>query len=129
MSNVIMSNLNSPTSEEIFCPCSENSKPCFSECCCCRGNGQRSSCRAPSPGTGRDCGGQPEPFLVNHTPQQLHNQSLKAHLLFEFLWGSTEDEIWFSINRSLVPLMFPLGSEERSDDGAGILLFPLRNST
>lgn len=70
-----------------------------------------------------------EPFLVNHTPQQLHNQSLKAHLLFEFLGGSTEDEIWFSINRSLVPLMFPLGSEERSDDVAGILLFPLRNST
>lgn len=70
-----------------------------------------------------------EPFLVNHIPQLMHNLSLKAHLLFEFLWDSTEDEIWFSINRSLVPQRFPLGSEERSDDVAGILLFPLRNST
>lgn len=68
-----------------------------------------------------------EPFLVNRTPQ-LH-QSLKAHLLLECLWGWTEDEIWFSMNRSLVPQRFPLGSGERSDDVTGILLLPLRNST
>lgn len=30
-----------------------------------------------------------KPFLVNQIPQQLQNQTLKAHLLFEFLWGWT----------------------------------------
>lgn len=69
-----------------------------------------------------------EPFLVNHIPQQLQSQTLQAHL-FEFLWGWTEDEIWVFINRSLVPQRFPLGSGQRSGDVAGILLFPLRNST
>lgn len=52
---------------------------------------------------------RPEPFLVNHTPQQLQSQTLKVHVLFEFLWGWTEEKIWFSMNRSLVPQRLPLG--------------------
>lgn len=61
-----------------------------------------------------------EPFLVHHRPQQLQNQTLRAHLLFEFLWGWTEDAFGFSINRSLVPQRFSLGLGKRSDDTASL---------
>lgn len=78
MSNVIISNLNLPASEEIFCPCSETAGYALMSFSAAEKGSAVSAGQLPQAWAGIGLRQRQEPFLLNQTPQPLQNQTLKV---------------------------------------------------